>query len=843
MESFSVPFRQFVLKVHSRCDLACDHCYVYEHEDTSWRGRPKVASEEVLARTAERIAEHARSHRLDLVHVVLHGGEPLLAGPALLRRAGELLHKALDGVCALDLRIHTNGVQLSERYCELFLEQNIAVGISLDGDRAANDLHRRYADGRSSHAKVLKAVELLNRPRYRPLYAGLLCTVDVRNNPVAVYDALLELRPPRIDFLLPHATWDTPPLRPEGAATPYADWLRAVYDRWDAQGRPVPVRMFDSIHSTLRGGASLTESLGLDPADLVVIETDGTLEQADSLKTAFDGAPATGFDVFADDLDTAARHPGMIDRQGGLASLSAACRACPVVRSCGGGLYAHRYRTGSDFDNPSVFCDDLYAFITEVRDREQTGASAAGRPGEAATMTAGIDQTELTEAQFDELAAGYGSADLLRTLTALQLELNRQLLAEVWSGAEPTPKDRAAWARVTELDEAAGDALDQVLAHPYTRAWAAGRLRMDSSGPAVDLGGIAEIAAAAALRAGAGGPVVVPVRGGLLRLPTLGVLRLDGAREARVAPDGPHRFTVDWAGQRLRLPLHRPAEGAADAAFEGAAGRGAADDPRWLPLRRVALGPGLSLALDDTDPLRDRYGAGHAATGRLGQAEYRAWAQALAGARRLVERALPRYAPGLAEGLAVVTPLVPVPGGRGSSAATRHSYGAVGIARPPADDLLALLLVHEFQHVKLGAAFDLYDLFDPEHERRYRAPWRPDPRPLEGLFQGTYAHLGVTEFWLSRVRDHREHGSPEPVLRHAEEEFVRWRDYTAAAVRTLGGSGALTRLGERFAVGMRATVTPWMDEPVGRGVEAAVAERVARDEAAWADRHGAVVAG
>ena len=825
MEASSVPFRQFVLKVHSRCDLACDHCYVYEHEDTSWRGRPKVASEEVLARTAERIAEHARGHRLDKVHVVLHGGEPLLAGPALLRRAGELLHKALDGVCALDLRIHTNGVQLSERYCELFLEQNIAVGVSLDGDRAANDLHRRYADGRSSHDRVLSAIELLNRPRYRPLYAGLLCTVDVRNDPVAVYDALVELRPPRIDFLLPHATWDTPPLRPEGTATPYADWLRAVYDRWDAQGRPVAVRMFDSIHSTLRGGPSLTESLGLDPADLVVIETDGTLEQADSLKTAFDGAPATGFDVFADDLDTAARHPGMIDRQGGLAGLSAACQECPVVRSCGGGLYAHRYRTGSDFDNPSVFCDDLYAFITGVSEREQRREAPMAVEDERSV------EDELTGTQFDELAAGYGSAETVRALTELQLELNRQLLAEVWSGAEPTPADRTAWARVTELDAAAPDALDQVLAHPYTRSWAAAALRMDGSGPAVDLGGIAEIAAAATLRAGQGELVVVPVRGGLLRLPTLGVLRLEGAREALVAPDGADRFTVDCDGERLRLPL------------PGDAAEGAAADPRWLPLRRVALGPGLSLALDDTDPLRDRYGVGHAAAGRLDRAEYRAWAEGLAGARRLIERALPGYAHGLAEGLAVVTPLVQLPGGRGSSAATRHSYGAVGIARPPADDLLALLLVHEFQHVKLGAAFDLYQLFDPAHERRYRAPWRPDPRPLEGLFQGTYAHLGVTEYWLSRVRDHRAQGSPDPVLRHAEEEFVRWRDHTAAAVETLAGSGALTGLGARFTVGMRATVGPWTKEPVGRGVEAAVAERVARDEAVWAGEHGAAVGG
>ena len=58
---------------------------------------------------------------------------------------------------------------------------------------------------------MIRAVDLLRTDRYRPLYAGLLCTIDVRNDPVATYDALAALDPPAIDFLLPHATWDTPP--------------------------------------------------------------------------------------------------------------------------------------------------------------------------------------------------------------------------------------------------------------------------------------------------------------------------------------------------------------------------------------------------------------------------------------------------------------------------------------------------------------------------------------------------------------------------------------------------------------------------------------------------------
>ena len=136
-QSVLVPLSQFVLKVHSRCDLACDHCYVYEAADQSWRGRPAAISDEVISQAARPIAEHAAAHGLSTVQVVLHGGEPLLADRARLRRVAAELHAALRGVCHLDLRIHTNGVLLNEDFCGLFAEHGIKVGISIDGDRAA----------------------------------------------------------------------------------------------------------------------------------------------------------------------------------------------------------------------------------------------------------------------------------------------------------------------------------------------------------------------------------------------------------------------------------------------------------------------------------------------------------------------------------------------------------------------------------------------------------------------------------------------------------------------------------------------------------------------------------
>ena len=366
---------QYVLKVASRCDLACDHCYVYEHADQSWRARPKFITQAIVRQAAKRIREHAEAHRLTTVHVVLHGGEPLLLGRDRLRGVLSVLRSSIDPVAQLDLRIHTNGVRLDAGLCELFAESAVQVGVSLDGDRAANDLHRLYADRRSSHPQVLEALKLLRQPEYRHLYAGILCTVDLRNDPIAVYEGLLAEAPPRVDLLLPHATWAQPPYRPGDAETPYADWLGRIHARWLADGRPVPIRFFDSLRGAWEGRPSGSEATGLDPVDLLVIETDGAWEQADSLKTAFDGAPATGLDVFSHSVDEAAAFAGVVSRQGGLAALCSTCRECPVVRACGGGLYAHRYSRQNGFNNPSVYCNDLKKLIPLVIG---SGPAAAG---------------------------------------------------------------------------------------------------------------------------------------------------------------------------------------------------------------------------------------------------------------------------------------------------------------------------------------------------------------------------------------------------------------------------------------------------------------------------------
>ncbi|MEU9870027.1 FxsB family cyclophane-forming radical SAM/SPASM peptide maturase [Actinomadura sp. NPDC048021] len=364
------PFREFVLKVHSRCNLACDYCYMYEMADQSWRRQPRRMSRATLDRTAARIAEHARSNDLSRIGVVLHGGEPLLAGPEHIRYAVEAVNSAVDSRTSVSFHLQTNGVLLDSVYLNLFDELDIYASVSLDGDEDGHDRHRRRANGRGSHEEVTTGLHRLTTPAYRRLFSGLLSTIDLRNDPVATYEALLAHRPPAVDFLLPHGNWDTPPPgRGDDDATPYGDWLVAIFERWyRTPVRETRVRLFDEIIRLLLGRPSRSETIGLSPVAVAVVETDGSIEQVDTLKSAYEGAAHTELHVGRDTFDAALMLPAMAARQIGRRALADACTACPVHRVCGGGLYTHRYRSGTGFANPSVYCRDLFRLVTHVRD-------------------------------------------------------------------------------------------------------------------------------------------------------------------------------------------------------------------------------------------------------------------------------------------------------------------------------------------------------------------------------------------------------------------------------------------------------------------------------------------
>ncbi|EST29907.1 FxsB family cyclophane-forming radical SAM/SPASM peptide maturase [Streptomyces roseochromogenus] len=361
-----VPFRTFILKVANRCNIDCDYCFVFNSRDQAARRLPARMDLAVARAAARRIGEHASAHRLRAIHVVLHGGEPLLVGVGHMAGLFQAVRDSVPAGTRVLFELQTNGTLLSDAWLDLFERYEVAVGVSLDGPPLANDRHRLTHAGRSSAASAVRGIELL---RSRPhLFAGLLAVVDLANDPVEVHDYLAAFEPPVIDFGLPHATHDDPPHRSDPSVPEYGLWMSRVYDAWlDRPEYRHSVRMLEDIVALSSGVRGSVETLGLAPPTSVVIESDGSIEAVDTLRSVEEGATWLGLDVLRHSFDEALSHPKLLHRQHGKEALAEQCRACPLVDVCGGGYLPHRFSEAQGYQNPSVYCADLEYLIRHVQ--------------------------------------------------------------------------------------------------------------------------------------------------------------------------------------------------------------------------------------------------------------------------------------------------------------------------------------------------------------------------------------------------------------------------------------------------------------------------------------------
>lgn len=428
----------------------------------------------------------------------------------------------------------------------------------------------------------------------------------------------------------------------------------------------------------------------------------------------------------------------------------------------------------------------------------------------------------ISDDTLDRLAEGEPDPDAIEALGAAQISKRLLLvkhLAAEWPGT--TDLRDTAVVVLSEAQRRDRAVLTGLLGEPVTGAWAGQMMRhlrdpRQSEMPlGVEAAYLCALAATAAVRTGLAAKLTIHTRGGLAAIPALGAACLP-------LPDNtPVQVTIDGGTLRVAGPgisVDAPTD------LSGSA-------PNWLPLRRLSAdadGHRFSVALDDLDPFRNSYHI--PAASRLADSEVARWQQLFEDAWRLLAARAPGLASELATGLRTLVPLATFESGPARSATVRDAFGSFGLTPPESHVELAIAMVHEFQHSKLSALLDLVPLHGPSGSETYFAPWRRDPRPLGGLFQGVYAFLAIADLWCA-LRD-------EPALRSASERgLARIRQQVRAGMAELTGSGKLTAAGERFTAGMRRRLDALDAVPVSAEVAADARETLRRNHEEWRRRN------
>ncbi|WP_069466087.1 HEXXH motif domain-containing protein [Actinacidiphila rubida] len=454
------------------------------------------------------------------------------------------------------------------------------------------------------------------------------------------------------------------------------------------------------------------------------------------------------------------------------------------------------------------------------------------------------DLSALVRGEEDEATVGrLLAAEYSRRLLMLRALDAMRPADPALSGELPADGFDTAWSLLNRAQRNAPETVGELLMYPQTGMWLSLLLRRLRGTATIEAplwtmtGHLSAVAAVAGFRAGLEFTITVPSRGGRVALPTMGCATLPPPVPA---PGHWGTALVTAAAGRLRVGT-----GARSVLVPAAPGH---DGPGWTALRRIGVGPAgrrLDLALDDLDPYRAY--SGPVEPQRLTAGTASDWRETLEEAWALLLREMPGATATMRRGLFSLTPLPARERFRPHSVSAEDAFGGLMASSPDDPVQMAVTLVHEFRHTKLGGLLHLAPLQAPSGgdndgsgdgsdstgagEDLFYAPWRNDPRPLGGMLQGLYAFLGVTAFW----RGHRTAAGDDEALAHFE--FALWRAQVWSALHQVRRDPRLTPLGRSFVESLHAQCAPWLDDPVPAGPRE-LAGAVALDHRArWQAHH------
>lgn len=172
----------WVLKYTTACNLRCAYCYSFDKKQS----KRVDLSNDYIYRISDLVGETKEGNRLCLC---FHGGEPLIRINEMKACVKELRKRRKEDV---EFTIQTNGTLLTRDVAKFLKEEDVSVGISVDGFDANTNKLRLFANHHSSITKTLDAINNCVEVGIRPGIISVM-TNAIKDHTIEIINHLSEL--------------------------------------------------------------------------------------------------------------------------------------------------------------------------------------------------------------------------------------------------------------------------------------------------------------------------------------------------------------------------------------------------------------------------------------------------------------------------------------------------------------------------------------------------------------------------------------------------------------------------------------------------------------------------
>jgi uncharacterized protein len=272
------PIGLVVVQSTSLCNLDCDYCYLPD------RQRRRIFDLELLPLLLERILESpfCGPH----ISLVWHAGEPLTLPCSYYDKATAIIDSWLQefgaGGVVIEQHIQTNGTLINDDWCACFRRNRIVVGVSVDGPQEIHDAHRRFRNGRGSHALALQGIETLRRQGI-PFHVIAVVTAAAMEQPEAMYHFFRDNGISAVGFNVEEqeGVHTSSSMQGSEREQQYRQFLDTFWQLSEADGHPVQLREFEQVIALIQRNQRLNQNELNRPFSILSVDWQGNFSTFD----------------------------------------------------------------------------------------------------------------------------------------------------------------------------------------------------------------------------------------------------------------------------------------------------------------------------------------------------------------------------------------------------------------------------------------------------------------------------------------------------------------------------------------------------------------------------------
>jgi uncharacterized protein len=382
--------RTIVLQPTPFCNIDCRYCYLPQRSDTT------VMPLATIVAAFEKI--FASGWASPQMTIIWHAGEPLVLPVSYYEQAFEAIEALRPDYLQLRHSIQTNGMLLSQEWCDLIQKWHIGLGVSIDGPRRLHDANRVTRSGQGTFDRTIAGIRLLRKEKI-PFHVISVLSEAAMNSPEELLDFYLAEEIEDVCFNVEESEGDH--ISTLLAGNNPRERFRRFLDRfWSLSRQSSKIHFIREIDGMItrifRPEGVAFENEQVDPFGMINIDCHGNVSSFSPELLGYKHPKYNNFiigNVLSDSLEDMRRSPAMQAMARDIAAGVEKCRKeCDYFSVCGGGAPVNKLSENGTFaSSKTSFCSLVYMapsdLILSALDRleHEVDSAPPQRPHSAAT--------------------------------------------------------------------------------------------------------------------------------------------------------------------------------------------------------------------------------------------------------------------------------------------------------------------------------------------------------------------------------------------------------------------------------------------------------------------------